>query len=60
MTCPPGGGANSFLDAVLAARRRWATPALLVGTNSAIGLDEEVPAFNRIEDGWMRELAEAG
>src|SRR5882672_467835 len=44
------------------ARRRWATPALLVGdTNSGrIGLDEEVPAFNRIEDGWMRELAEAG
>src|SRR5882672_8324285 len=58
-----GGRKYPFLDAVLStARRRWATPALLVGdTNSGrIGLDEEVPAFNRIEDGWMRELAEAG
>jgi endonuclease/exonuclease/phosphatase family metal-dependent hydrolase len=52
-----------YLDAVLAtARRRWATPALLLGdTNSGrIGLDEEVPAFNRVEDGWMRALDEAG
>ena len=58
-----GGRKYPYLDAVLAtARRRWATPALLVGdTNSGrIGLDEEVPAFNRIEDGWMRELDEAG
>src|SRR5258706_5399408 len=58
-----GGGKYPFLDAVLStARRRWATPALLVGdTNSGrIGLDEEVPAFNRIEDGWMRELDQAG
>jgi hypothetical protein len=58
-----GGRKCPYLDAVLAtARRRWATPALLVGdTNSGrIGLDEEVPAFNRIEDGWMRELDEAG
>jgi hypothetical protein len=58
-----GGRKYPYLDAVLAtARRRWATPALLVGdTNSGrIGLDEEVPAFNRIEDGWMRELDQAG
>jgi exonuclease III len=58
-----GGRKYPFLDAVLTtARRRWATPALLVGdTNSGrIGLDEEAPAFNRIEDGWMRELDEAG
>ena len=58
-----GGRKYPFLDAVLTtARARWATPALLVGdTNSGrIGLDEQVPAFNRIEDGWMRELDEAG
>lgn len=58
-----GGRKYPYLDAVLAtARRRWAGPALLVGdTNSGrIGLDEEVPAFNRIEDGWMRGLDEAG
>ena len=58
-----GGRKYPFLDAVLTtARRRWATPALLMGdTNSGrIGLDEEVPAFNRIEDGWMRELARGG
>jgi hypothetical protein len=58
-----GGRKYPYLDAVLTtARRRWAIPALLVGdTNSGcIGLDEEVPAFNRIEDGWMRELDRAG
>jgi exonuclease III len=58
-----GGRKYPFLEAVLTtARRRWATPALLLGdTNSGrIGLDEEVPAFNRIEDGWMRDLHEAG
>ena len=58
-----GGRKYPFLDAVLStAQRRWATPALLLGdTNSGrIGLDEQVPAFNRIEDGWMRELDQAG
>src|SRR5258705_2867990 len=58
-----GGRKYPFLDAVLStARRRWATPALLVGdTNSGrIGLDEEVPAFNRIEDVWIRALDQAG
>ena len=52
-----------YLDAVLdTARRRWAGPALFLGdTNSGrIGLDEQVPAFNRIEDDWMRGLHEAG
>jgi exonuclease III len=58
-----GGRKYPFLDAVLATvRRRWATPALLIGdTNSGrIGLDEQVPAFNRLEDGWMRGLDQAG
>jgi exonuclease III len=52
-----------FLDAVLAlARARWGEPALLVGdTNSGrIGADEQVPAFNAREDGWMLDLAAAG
>jgi hypothetical protein len=52
-----------YLDAVLrTARRAWAGPALFLGdTNSGrIGLDEEVPAFNAVEDGWMRGLHEAG
>jgi endonuclease/exonuclease/phosphatase family metal-dependent hydrolase len=52
-----------YLDAVLATiKRRWPGPALLMGdTNSGrIGLDEEVPAFNRVEDGWMRALDGAG
>jgi hypothetical protein len=52
-----------YLDAVLeTARRAWPGPALLLGdTNSGrIGLDEEVPAFNRVEDGWMRGLDQAG
>ena len=52
-----------YLDAVLRiARRDWPGPALFLGdTNSGrIGLDEEVPAFNRVEDDWMRGLDEAG
>jgi exonuclease III len=52
-----------YLDAVLRiARRAWAAPALLLGdTNSGrIGVDEQVPAFNRAEDEWMRDLQEAG
>lgn len=52
-----------YLDAVLRiARRPWSAPALLLGdTNSGrIGIDEEVPAFNRVEDEWMRGLHEAG
>jgi endonuclease/exonuclease/phosphatase family metal-dependent hydrolase len=52
-----------YLEAVLrAARRTWPGPAVFLGdTNSGrIGLDEQVPGFNRIEDGWMRGLHEAG
>jgi endonuclease/exonuclease/phosphatase family metal-dependent hydrolase len=52
-----------YLDAVLqTARRAWPGPTLFLGdTNSGrIGLDEQVPAFNRVEDGWMRELDAAG
>jgi exonuclease III len=52
-----------YLDAVLAtARRTWPGPALFLGdTNSGrIDLDEQVPAFNRIEDAWMRGLDGAG
>jgi len=52
-----------YLDAVLrVARRAWPGPALFLGdTNSGrMGIDEQVPAFNRIEDDWMRALDEAG
>jgi exonuclease III len=52
-----------FLDAVLAVAHTWRRgPALLVGdTNSGlIDLDEEVPAFNAEEDGWIRGLEAAG
>jgi len=52
-----------FLDAVLEVVHTWRRgPALLVGdTNSGlIDLDEEVPAFNVEEDGWIRGLEAAG
>jgi exonuclease III len=52
-----------FLDAVLGMAHTWRRgPALLVGdTNSGlIDLDEEVPAFNAQEDGWIRGLEAAG
>jgi exonuclease III len=52
-----------FLDAVLAcARRRRPVATLLVGdTNSGRrGLDEEVPAFNVREEGWIDALAGCG
>ena len=52
-----------YLDSVLvAARRAWRGPALFLGdTNSGrIDLDEQVPAFNQIEDAWMRGLDGAG
>ena len=53
----------SFLDAVLGLAHTWRRgPALLVGdTNSGlIDLDEEVPAFDVEEDGWIRGLEAAG
>ena len=52
-----------FLDAVLGVAHGWRRgPALLVGdTNSGlIDLDEQVPAFNVEEDGWIRGLEAAG
>ena len=52
-----------FLDAVLTCARRWRHgPALFVGdTNSGRrGLDEQVPAFNAIEEGWVDGLAGCG
>ncbi len=52
-----------FLDAVLGCVHGWRLgPALLVGdTNSGRrGLDEEVPAFNEIEEGWIDALASLG
>jgi len=52
-----------FLDAVLACARDWRLgPALLVGdTNSGRrGLDEQVPAFNAIEHGWIDGLEACG
>jgi exonuclease III len=58
-----GGRKYLFLDAVLACARGWRRgPALLVGdTNSGRrGLDEEVPAFNEREEGWIDALAGCG
>jgi exonuclease III len=58
-----GGRKYPFLDAVLACARRWrAGPALFVGdTNSGRrGIDEEVPAFNVREEGWIDGLAGCG
>jgi exonuclease III len=52
-----------FLDAVLGCARRWRLgPALLIGdTNSGRrGLDEQVPAFNAREEGWIDALAGCG
>ncbi|PYO45645.1 MAG: hypothetical protein DMD84_28135 [Candidatus Rokuibacteriota bacterium] len=52
-----------FLDAVLGCARRWRLgPALLIGdTNSGRrGMDEEVPAFNAREEGWIDALAACG
>jgi exonuclease III len=54
---------SPFLDAVLGVAHSWRRgPAILVGdTNSGlIDLDEEVPAFNVEEDGWIRGLEAAG
>jgi exonuclease III len=58
-----GGRKYPYLDAVLACARRWSHgPALLVGdTNSGRrGLDEQVPAFNAQEEGWIDQLAACG
>lgn len=52
-----------FLDAVLACARGWRRgPALFIGdTNSGRrGLDEEAPAFNVREEGWIDALGGCG
>ena len=52
-----------FLDAVLGCARGWQLgPALFIGdTNSGRrGLDEQVPGFNAIEEGWVDGLDECG
>jgi exonuclease III len=57
------GNKYPFLDAVLACARRWRLgPAVLVGdTNSGRrGLDEQVPAFNALEEGWVDGLGGCG
>jgi len=57
------GRKGDYLAAVLELTRRWrGGPALLVGdTNSGrIDVDEEVPAFDRREDEWMRSLDAGG
>jgi exonuclease III len=57
------GRKYEFLDAVLACARRWRRgPAVFVGdTNSGRRVvDEEVPAFNVREEGWIDGLAGCG
>ena len=52
-----------FLAAVLSCAQRWRRgPALFVGdTNSGRrGIDEEAPAFNAREEGWIDDLAGCG
>jgi len=52
-----------FLDAVLTCARGWrGGPALFIGdTNSGRrGLDEQVPSFNAIEEGWIDRLRDCG
>jgi len=58
-----GGRKYPFLDAVLTCARGWrGGPALFVGdTNSGRrGLDEQVPAFNAIEEAWVDDLGACG
>jgi exonuclease III len=58
-----GGRKWPFLDAVLGCARKWMHgPALFVGdTNSGRrDIDEEVPAFNGREEGWIDALAGCG
>jgi exonuclease III len=57
------GSKYEFLDAILTCARRWRLgPALFVGdTNSGRrGLDEQVPAFNAIEESWVDGLGGCG
>jgi exodeoxyribonuclease III len=57
------GRKGGYLASALSIARDWRHgPALLIGdTNSGrIGLDEEVPTFDRLEDGWIGDLDDAG
>lgn len=57
------GRKGDYLASALDVARRWrGGPAVLIGdTNSGrIGVDEEVPAFDRREDGWIQDLDRAG
>lgn len=57
------GRKGDYLASALTVARRWrGGPALLIGdTNSGqIGLDEEVPTFDRLEHGWIDDLYGAG
>jgi exonuclease III len=57
------GRKGDYLTSALSLARRWREgPALLIGdTNSGrIGLDEQVRTFDRLEDGWIRDLDRAG
>jgi exonuclease III len=57
------GYKEPYLDAVLRLAGGWRRgPAIFLGdTNSGcIGVDEESPAFNAREDGWMRALGRRG
>lgn len=57
------GAKYPFLDALDAITRRWrGLPAVIAGdTNSGrIRLDEENPAFNRIEDRWITAMDDRG
>ena len=56
------GRKGDYLASALSIDRRWrGGPALLIGnTNSGrIGLDEQVRTFDRLADGWIRDLDHA-
>ena len=57
------GNKYEFLNSVLGCAQRWARgPALFVGDTNCgrRGLDEQVPAFNAREEGWIDALAACG
>lgn len=57
------GRKDRYLASALSVARRWrGGPAMLIGdTNSGrAGLDEEVPTFGPVEDGWLQSLDAAG
>jgi len=57
------GRKNPFLNAVTdAVQASGRTPTLVIGDSNSgrIAIDEEVPAFNAMEDGWMRRMEKLG